>query len=502
VSSVAVLASDAPAASGCTFAHVRLTVTAVRMRGANGNSTITLPQPREIDLVSNGTGLLQALALPPLGPGAVPDIRLDVSQATVETTTGQVSPLRVPGGLRITTNDQVQAGRLADLVLQGFDPCASVSSPGNSGQFMLKGDVAAQVRLLPFATDAEQFIGGTIQPMPGGTYAIVQTDNAGTFTVQQFDAYGNALGAPVTVTVNTAQGAHPIITPLTGGGLIGAWLGPVLDPEVPLGNHFPLLVQRYAPSGDLLGGPSQIGVTTPVTSRGEVPPSYPQMAPLATGGAGLVWVLSDAGNLVVMVERLEVSGPDLGPEQVSESPPGGLPNIVALVNGDALVVWGTGALFARVFASGGGLGPEQAIAPNAVSLSGIASLSPLANGGAVVAWESGVAGTGAVFVQRLAADGSPQESPHMVDAATAPESLPSVGGLADGGYVAAWLAQGHVLARRFAADGTPAGSVTQIDINVSPGGPTVVPLAWGGFLIAWSGAVRLFDAQALLAQTT
>jgi hypothetical protein len=88
--------------------------------------------------------------------------------------------------------------------------------------------------------------------------------------------------------------------------------------------------------------------------------------------------------------------------------------------------------------------------------------------------------------------------------------LAGVAGLADGGYVVAWLEAGEVHARRFSAGGSPAGTETRINLATTAAERpiAVVATADGGFMITWSGVgtdgirrnyARTFPANGLLA---
>src|SRR4030095_12187464 len=51
----------------CSVTRVEVPVDQVRIRQASGDeTTVTLPQPRSIDLLDPGTGVLEALQAPPL----------------------------------------------------------------------------------------------------------------------------------------------------------------------------------------------------------------------------------------------------------------------------------------------------------------------------------------------------------------------------------------------------------------------------------------------------
>lgn len=493
------LRQQPPTADCSLITHLQVPVTAASFGTATGQQVRVFDAPRTIDLMAPQSGVLQSLGLPPLGAGVPPRVRLSTAEGTVAFSTGATAVLKVPGGARVSASGQVPAGAFADLAVPAVDACAAVHAAGNSGQWLLTGDVTAQLRTLPFS-DTPQLVAGRFVPLPGG-FASVQPNGSGGFLVQRYDSFGNASGQPLTIMLPLGTGdTSPALTPLASGYL-ATWLGPALDPQVPLGNHYPLFAQLLDASGQPLGAPVQVAITTPFTSR-IVPASLPHAAALPDGGAALVWVEQRTGSLDVFLQRFSASGLMGDPLQVNVTAAQGGPTVVGQNNGGVLVVWGTGSLFARVVAPDGTAGPEQAIAPDAASLSGIASVSPAPGGGAAVAWES-QSPAGVVFVEHLGPDGAPLSGPQPVTGVGGPpQSGPSVGVLADGSAVVAWVESGNspVLARRFAPGGAPLGAAQEI-VGSHATAPVVVPLPWGGFLIevATSGGViaRMFDAQAL-----
>jgi len=494
------LRQQPPSADCSLITHLQVPVTAASFGTATGQQVRVFDAPRTIDLMAPESGVLQSLGLAPLGAGVPARVRLSTAEGIVAFSSGATAVLKVPGGTSVRASGQVPPGAFADLAVPAFDACAAVHAAGNSGQWLLTGDVTAQLRTLPFS-DTPQLVAGRLVPLPGDGFASLQANGSGGFVVQRYDTFGIALGQPLTITLPLGTGdTSAALTPLASGYL-ATWLGPALDPQVPLGNHLPLFAQLLDATGQPLGAPVQVAITTPFTSR-IVPASLPHAAALPDGGAALVWVEQRSGSLDVFLQRFSATGIVGDPLQVNVTAAQGGPTVVGQDNGNVLVVWGTGSLFARVVAPDGTAGPEQAIAPEAVSLSGIPSVSPAPGGGAAVAWES-QSPAGVVFVERLGPDGAPTSGPQPVTGVGGPpQSGPSVGVLADGSAVVAWVESGNspVLARRFAADGTPLGAAQEI-VGSHATAPVVVPLPWGGFVIevATSGGViaRMFDAQAL-----
>ena len=450
-------------------------VNEMRIRQVDANDiVVALPTPRPIDLLDPGTGVLEALQAAPLTRDAT-DVRLRASDGTVRLADGTTAPLKVPGILRLTGDFRLATGMVADLVVQGFDRCNAIHAAGNSGQFVLTGDVPAQLHALPFVTDREQPAGGLLHPIPGDGYATVSNAVTGSFAIQRFDAYGQMQDGAINISV-PANATSTSVTPLTNGGVLATWLGPATDPQVPR-PHFPLMVQRFAADGSAQGAPVQVALTQPFKPPDNVrdinAPSLPQVAALADGGAALVWVQVDAnGRLNLYLERFAADGSaPSGAQRVNVASVGALPNVVGLNGGRVLVAWGKGPLFARVFEANGSAGAEQAIAPAAESLFGPPRLAALGNGGAAVAWQSAVAGRFSVITRLvLAPDGTPLGPQQLF----ADGSSPSIAGLADGGFVIAWLTQGSAHARRFGPDASLLGTLF-ISTSLRPRGHQSLP---------------------------
>ena len=86
----------APAQS-CDFSQALVMVNEMRIRQVDASDIIvTLPEPRPIDLLDPGTGVLEALQAAPLTRDAI-DVRLRTSDGTVRLADGTMAPLKVAG---------------------------------------------------------------------------------------------------------------------------------------------------------------------------------------------------------------------------------------------------------------------------------------------------------------------------------------------------------------------------------------------------------------------
>ncbi|HXD41211.1 MAG TPA: DUF4382 domain-containing protein [Ramlibacter sp.] len=462
---------------GCSFERVFITVEKIRVRQRSagpdeqtGWTGIALPAPRRIDLMNLGGGLLQALGAAPLGAGHYTGFRLVLSANSsagagslanaVLSTGGEPVPLAAPGGpggLELQADFDVPAGQVADPVPVGFDPCRSIVRQGNPGRFVLKPEI--NLRAVVAAATPERRIDGFIAPSTGGGFVVLRRDLPDGVFAQRFDASGAAVGAEIRIGVNAVTGGSLVgITPLAGGGYAFTWIGSAVNPEHQLAADFPVIVQRYAAGGTLLGS-EQDAVSQPIALQG-APVSLPQTVALPGGGFVLAWGQRDPGGFNVYAQRFAADGTAAGTPQLAGAGGGEL-HVLATAGGGFWVAWGVAPILARAF------GPDGKATGDAAPVGAFALLEP----------------------------------------GIAPQQAPSVAALADGSYVVAWLGSGVIQARRFAADGAPLGGATRI--NTAPStfsGPTAVAIG-DGFVVTWAadGAggsfARFFDANGLLGGT-
>ena len=154
--------TDAPA---CGYEHVYVTVESVKVHqsasageNAPGWYTVSLPSlPKRIDLLELRNGLLEELGQTALPAGRYTQMRLVLSpnsgsvpyaNAVIPegfTPAALTTPSAQQSGLKLNVNIQIEAGKLADFVLD-FDVCKSVVSAGNSGKYNLRPVIAVLPR--------------------------------------------------------------------------------------------------------------------------------------------------------------------------------------------------------------------------------------------------------------------------------------------------------------------------------------------------------------------
>jgi hypothetical protein len=504
--------------SSCSYEHLYLTVMSLRLLSAGSGEVwhdVSLPAPRQIDLMHLSGGLLDALGAAPLPAGRYTEVRLMLASGptanAVQPSGGTLMPLVVPGGaesgLKLLGKFEIPSRRSGDIVPDESSVCASLVQSGSSGVYQLRPQIEARIAVLP--ADQERRIGGDqVLTLPGGGFATVRRDATGA-TVQRYGPDGSFAGNEVHLSYEVGPSANwSVLTPLTGGGYVLTWFLMPTEGPGPPAQPYRFMVQQYDAAGTALGLPQQIGFAYPFAISHTFPGTLPTTAALAGGGYVIVWRDLCCHYLL----RFAADGSPIGPAEILNVDYRA--RVVALKSGGFMVAWGLSSISALAYGPDGApIGPAQFVGATQWNISSSwtdFALAPLATGGAVVAWTTELSPSNAtptLYVRRLAGDASPLGEPISLGGSTI-VIPPSVAGLDDGGYVVSWLFEGHVYAARFAADGSLSSGVTRIDaITTSPTDVSVVATGSGGFLVSWSGVGsdgqralygRLFDASGLL----
>ena len=371
----------------------------------------------------------------------------------------------------------------------------------NSSRYQLKPEMSAIVQLAVAAPEA-RIPSGTVMPLVGGGYALSRLQGTSTWVLQRYGADGQPAGGETTLAPAMGPDDSALtITPLTGGGYAVSWLA-LVQFERFGGSLYNVMTQSFSPAGVAINSALSLGQTIPGRYWISRAIALPQIAALAGGGYVVIWALPSHTDSGIYAQRLNADGtPAAAAHQVTPDGSGYL-GVTGLATGGYIVNWGGGGDtgFVRAYSAADvPLGPAQPAGP------GWAGFGPggdqptfgtaLAGGGAVMAWvrfESFTSPTPYVHILPLTPDATPLGAARIADGSTAPamgHSAAAAAGLADGGYVVAWIELGEVHARRFAADGSPAGAETRINlVSTSAEGPVaVVAMAGGGFMISWSG---------------
>src|SRR5262249_10829627 len=132
-------------------------------------------------------------------------------------------------------------------------------------------------------------------------------------------------------------------------------------------------------------------------------------------------------------------------------------------------------------------------------------------GGFVVAWQSsGQDGDlNGVFAQRYDADGNTLGTEFQVNTETdSNQDLPSIAGLADGGFIVVWQTLGQdgslggIYAQRYDANGAEVGGEFRVNSFTSnpQERPSVAALADGGFVVTWESSTQDGSSDGVYAQ--
>ena len=257
--------TDAPS---CGFDHVYVTVSKVRVNasaqaGDNdaGWTTVALPAPQKIDLLSLTNGVLADLGQSALPAGEYQQVRLVLASNAGNTIANSVvpsggteQPLDTPSatqsGYKSIQPFTVQPNTLVDLVLD-FNACKSVVTRGN-GSYALKpvvtatpttvsGQIAgyvarAQAGATVYAEQGGKVVKGTLADSTGKFVLspLIQSSTQGNYDVvivQNNVATGVIRSVPVVVNTSTAVSTSdaPIALPSSSMSTVSGKVTPTAD---------------------------------------------------------------------------------------------------------------------------------------------------------------------------------------------------------------------------------------------------------------------------------
>jgi hypothetical protein len=296
---------------------------------------------------------------------------------------------------------------------------------------------------------------GSATVLSGGGYAAEWIVSVGTpearsyqLYTQAYDAAGQPIGSPravalTAVTIQQNPAAVPQMAPLAGGGYVVVWalqqstIGGTPDHAV--------YTQRFDANGNPAGPAQQ------ATTDGD---GFLHIVGTTTGGYVVSWG-KDAGD-VGGARAYGADGAPLAAEQVAGSSwhtgAGPRGSIAPLAGGGAALVWqvrGGPVMVQHITAAGVAL-PAQVASSLASPNVALVAIAGLPDGGSVAAWmESG----GNVYARRFAADGTPVGPQTRINMVTTPTNGTEIMVLADGSFTIAWDVGSTRYARTFPADG-------------------------------------------------
>lgn len=522
------------AAPACSYTHVYVTVDKVLINHGVRLTEVALTSPRRIDLMGLGGGVLAALGAAPLPAGHYSGMRLilaangprgDASAANaVVPAGGALTPLRTPGaqhsGLKLQVDFDVTAQAPADVALDAFDACQSVTAAGNSGQYLLSPVIAARPINATLLTKGEFRVNATtlgdqsfptIATLANGGYVVAwmssNQDGAGTSIYsQRYDRSGAPLGGETPVSHGSATEAHqyPQVAGLNDGGYVVVWTSASAGYVQQV-----IYAQRFDAAGAVIGAATRVSPDTlPVAIT-------PSVAALEDGGFVVTWS-SDFAS--IDAQRYDRNGNSLGGSTRVNVTAGGAwqSAVTGLRDGGYALAWGllpidvpAPDVYTRRFDSAGvpvgGETRANTFTADAQQQPGIAALR---DGGYVVTWMSQYQdGSGyGIYAQRFNSSGAPVGSETRINTVTSgSQESPAIAGLGDGGYVVVWF-NGDIHAQRFDSNGAPVGAEARVNTAaLSAAQPAITALPSGGYVVAWqswtqdgSGSgvyAQQFDAQ-------
>lgn len=279
-----------------------------------------------------------------------------------------------------------------------------------------------------------------------GGWVVAWTSRAtdsGEIRLQRFDSAGAKVGGEVEVnTYTTSYQTRAAVTALEGGGWLVTW-----ESEGQDGQYGGIYQQRYSAAGAVVGAETRVNTTTADVQQipsvtalkdGGWVVTWESFDPVegldvwqrrydATGAAvgGETRV-----NALLADERFETA-------------------VTALEDGGWVVAWashlqdgdGTGVYQQRFGANGAAVGTEMLVNTTTANYQDTPSVTGLRDGGWVVCWES-MAGDGSnadIYLQRYSAAGALVGGETIINVTTdLMQSSPTVTALADGGWIVAW----------------------------------------------------------------
>jgi len=301
-------------------------------------------------------------------------------------------------------------------------------------------------------------------------------------------------GPEVQVNARTHSAQHvPAAARLADGGFVAVWA------SYDTGDQYDVYAQRYDANGGMVGDEVRVNTTTAGHDW------EPVVAGLADGGHVVVWWAGSthpASRTHLRAQRYDGAGNKVGGEITLTDQGARHTNnslvVTALADGGYAIAFETadgsytGIATQRFAADGTPIGPRQLANSYTTYNQDVPSMTGLAGGGWVVAWDSpGGDGAGwGAMAQRFDAAGAKVGGEFRLNASIGGDQYhTSLAALEGGGFVAAWYSdgQGGVYAQRFDAAGARVGAefrVNTLGVDTVPR-PSIVALPGGGFAVAW-----------------
>jgi VCBS repeat-containing protein len=312
---------------------------------------------------------------------------------------------------------------------------------------------------------------------------------------------GSFLGASETLVATHTAGEQEgnKVVALADGGFLVVWHS--FDPKSGDGQG-DIAAQRYDVQGVKVGAEYLLNAASIGTQHSA------SLVTLSNGTLMAVWQNSAPGQPAVISGRiLNAVGTPVTPEFVVQrdgvgygGSSYGAPSVAALAGGRSVVTWvsandgsGSGIRARFMNADGTWAGSDFQVNSKIGGNQVVPRVVSLADGGFAICWQDG-SSPADIRMQRFAAAGGKVGGEIMVPTSTVGfESDPAITVLTDGGMMVVWSggavtgqrAQG-IYGQRFDADGNPVGGEVMIANQADPRSPSIISLADGGCLVAWT----------------
>ncbi|HRL76514.1 MAG TPA: PKD domain-containing protein, partial [Candidatus Accumulibacter phosphatis] len=351
-----------------------------------------------------------------------------------------------------------------------------------------------------------------VASLTGGGYVIAWTsyDQDGSVDgvhAQRYSASGVAVGPEFRVNSTTASTQNdPAVAGLSDGGFVVTWQDSATD-----GSSYGVFGQRYDASGIAQGGEFPINTYTDNEQSGVKIAAY-------DGGFVTTWTswYQDGYGYGIYSQRFDNTGAKVGGEtQVHSTNTYSQygQDVAARSDGSHVIVWqsadsqdgsGWGVYGQRFDTTGAPVGTEFLVNTTTVSSQYQPRVAMLSDGDFVVVWydDGGQDGSGgAVFAQRLNADGSTDGGQFRVNEyTTGSQYQPTVIGLSTGGFVVSFYNDNYgpegtyydVCVREYDAAGNPIEGDRQINNPASSAywstqsQPALADLGNGNYVSVWT----------------
>ena len=364
-----------------------------------------------------------------------------------------------------------------------------------------------------------------IAGLTGGGFVItwwsnLQDDSGWGVYAQRYNVNGSPLAGEFRVnTVTVERQLDASVAALAGGGFVVTWTTFNQD-----GHNWGVFGKRYDASGVAQGDEFQVN-----THYMDVQDAA-AIGALSNGGFVIMWESlnqEDApgtGTYGIYGQRYDAVGLAQGSEFLVNtylSDHQLQPSVAGLSAGGFVVTWmsyvqdvGSEGIYGQRYdANGVKQGSEFQVNTYSPDIQTNPSVAALSNGGFVVTWQSNLqdGSSWGIYGRRYDASGVAQGSDLRINTYTNGEqSIPSVTGLSDGGFVVTWLSiqdddsSYGVYGQCYNASGVAQGSEFRVNTYTTNAQyyPSVAALVGGGFVVTWqSNDGQDGDSAGIYAQT-